>query len=135
MYNVFGFSFRQLVERLSFAHRHIFFVLSDEFVCGTDYLARVCYFLYSVRAPTRNTGNREYRGKEFNGNAEHFVNKAAVKVNVCGNAFIDMSFFCDYFRCKTLDLVINANDFSRCFAMASFSTKLLKIFALGSEML
>ena len=56
--------------------------------------------LNTVRAPARNAGDGKNRRIKFHWQVEHAVDKAAVKINIRADAFIDFAFFSNDLRGK-----------------------------------
>ena len=73
----------------------------------TDDLARADEFFDPVRAPADDPRDREERRVEFLGDAEHFVNEAAVEVDVRADAFEDVALLGDEFGREFFDEVVH----------------------------
>ena len=70
--------------------------------------------------PSYDSGNGEDRGIQFQRNLQHAVYETAVEINVGADTLVDPGFLGNDLRCDPL-------------ATASFSTKLLNTWALGSD--
>lgn len=87
---------------LPFRKRHIFFYRRNAFIIRTNDFTVVGQLFYAVRGPSHNSGNGENRRKQFHRYIKHGINKARIKVHVCGNSLINSPLFSYYFRSKTL---------------------------------
>ena len=83
--------------------RNIIDTRRDAAIGRTDDLSSVGKLLQTMGAPARNTRNRKNRREKFSRKIEHAVNKAAVKVDVRGNALVDSALLADYLWGKTLN--------------------------------
>ena len=73
---------------LSFIKRRVLPVLCHRFVRRSDYFIAVYKLLYAVRRPARHAGHGKYGCIQLTGQAQHAVNKTAVKVNIGAYALI-----------------------------------------------
>ena len=57
--------------------------------------------------PTDDTGNREYRRKQFLRKTEHRINKPRIEVDIRRDALLDVSTVCDNLRRDSFNRLVN----------------------------
>ena len=73
---------------LSFLKRSVLVLVRDELVRGAYDLLGGVEFLDSVRAPARNTRDREEGSVHLDGDVEHTVNETGIEVHVCTHRLV-----------------------------------------------
>ena len=76
-------------------YRHIISVLTHIAISRTDDLSFVDQFFQSVCAPSGNTRDGKDRCEQFCRDAQHRIDKSAVKVYVCADGLEQVSALCD----------------------------------------
>ena len=92
--------FQAMGIRLTIGKRDIRPARCHVAVSWANNFAGVDELLNTVRAPARNAGDGKNRRIKFHWQVEHAVDKAAVKINIRADAFIDFAFFSNDLRGK-----------------------------------
>ena len=113
--------------------RNIGLPFGNAFVSGTDDLTVVGQLFDAVCAPAGHAGHGEHGSEKLGRQIQHAVDEAAVEIHVGADAFVDLPLLADNLGSQSLNGGIELIVGFPAFSWASFSTKVLKIWALGSE--
>ena len=112
---------------------HIGAVRTDGLVSRADDLPVIGQLFHAVGAPAGDARHGKNGGVKLHGKAQHMINKAGVEVHINADTLVHLPFAGDNFRRKPLNQRVQRKFFSRPFSTESFSTKVLKMTARGSD--